>query len=237
MAVSKIFYPFPSKQPSAFFLGRPQRFLASVRFGSGAKFMAYCANPGSFNNCFRVGSPAILSTGAGLGRKLAYTLCAVKSGRTWVGANTHLANALVEQSIRMECISGLEGYSILVKEPVTHLGHRLDFLLVSGEAHYYLEVKSATVAFNGIAQFPDSKTPRAIKHLNELRRLVERGQKAALLFLIQRSDVSELKINRGYDYDFDKAYDKARTAGVEVRAIKHKVLPAGFGPPMEIPVI
>ena len=63
---------------------------------------------------------------------------------------------------------------------------RIDFLLSgAGRPDLYLEVKSVTLSRQpGLAEFPDSVTARGAKHLRELTRIVEGGERAVMLFVV-----------------------------------------------------
>ena len=61
----------------------------------------------------------------------------------------------------------------------------------------FVEVKNVTLVEGGIARFPDAQTTRGIKHLHELIRLVKGGSRAAMLYVVQRSDA------HGFEPAFD----------------------------------
>lgn len=232
----KCFFPFPQPGLPATFLNRPQRFLAEVRLPDGSTTIAYCSNPGAFTGCLSPQSPALLWDSGDTARKRRYTWRAIKVGRTWIGTDPHLANKLIEKALLEHALPGFETFDLLKREPRVPRGGRLDFLLTNGSQNCFVEVKSATIAAGGIAQFPDSVSPRAIEHLNSLRQAARAGQRAALIFLVQRNDVSSLTINQACDPAFNKAFARFREAGGEVAAFKHAVTPKGFGPPTRVPV-
>lgn len=232
----KLFFTFPSPCVEAVFLSRPQRFLAEVRLPDGTTTHAYCANPGSFHGCLESGSPCLLWDNNEPTRKRRYTLRAVKLAKTWLGTDTHLANALIEKSLQARLVPGLEDFSILKREPRSHRGGRLDFLLGNGVGECLLEVKSATVTTGGAAQFPDSLSPRSVEHLDALTKTVKAGSRAVLVFLSQRGDVDRLQINSVCDPAFTRALTRAQKAGVEFLALKHTVTTKGFGVPVQVPV-
>ena len=233
----ELFFTFPAPCVKAVFLGRPQRFLAEVRLPHGPTTLAYCANPGSFHGCLESGSTCLLWDSADPKRKRRYTLRAVKLGRTWLGTDTHLANDLIETALRNRLLPGLADFVILKREPQSRNGSRLDFLLGNGVGECFLEVKSATVTSGDLAQFPDSQSPRSVEHLNALIKVVKTGRRAVLVFLIQRGDVEGLKINTACDPAFNRAFTRARKAGVEFQAVKHTVTAKGFGQPVPVPVL
>jgi sugar fermentation stimulation protein A len=79
--------------------------------------------------------------------------------------------------------------------------------------------------------------PRSVEHLNALIKVVKTGRRAVLVFLIQRGDVEGLKINTACDPAFNRAFARARKAGVEFQALKHTVTAKGFGQPVPVPVL
>ena len=83
----------------------------------------------------------------------------------------------------------------------------------------------------GIARFPDSVTPRGLKHLSALTRRAKEGGRAVLLFVVQRGDAEGFMINSLHDAAYGRAVDRALTAGVEVRALAVSVSPKGFEKP------
>ena len=232
----KRFFPFPQPCLPATFLNRPQRFLVEVRLADGSTIVAYCSNPGAFTGCLRPQSPALVWDSGETTRKRRYTWRAIKVGRTWIGTDPHLANKLIEKALLEHTLPGFEAFDVLKREPRAPKGGRLDFLLTNGSQNCLVEVKSATIAVRGIAQFPDSVSPRAIEHLNSLRHAARAGQRAVLIFLVQRNDVRSLTINRACDPAFNKALVRFLEAGGEVAAYKHTVTPKGFGPPTRVPV-
>jgi len=235
--VKSPFFSFPSPTVRAIFVARPQRFLAEVKLPDGDTTLAYCANPGSFRGCLQAGSYCLLWDSVGAVRKRRYTLRAIKFARTWLGTDTHLANELIKKALQQRLIPHLAGFDILKREPRIRSGSRLDFLLGNGVTECLVEVKSATVTIDGVAQFPDSISPRSIDHLNALTNAVKAGHRAVFLFLIQRGDVQCLRINLACDPAFNRAFSRALAAGVEFIAIKHAVSVKGLGMPIIVPVI
>ena len=231
----KPFYPFPKPQIKATFLARPQRFLVEARLADGSKTLVYCANPGSFKDCLKPGSPILLWDSSDANRKRRCTLRAIKLGRHWVGTDTHLANRLVEKALLEHCLPGLEGYDILTREPRDKKGTRLDFHLAGPEGQCFLEVKSATVVSGTTARYPDSQTLRTLAQLKLLASKAKAGHRAVLLFLVQRGDVDSFAFNRACDPALTRAFDHALSAGVEVLALKHNVTTHGLSRPFRLP--
>jgi len=233
----KSFYPFPKPLVCATFLARPQRFLVEAQLEDGSKTIVYCANPGSFKGCLKVGSPILLWDSQDATRKKRYTWRAIKLGRYWVGTDTQLANQLIEKALLENCLPCLGGYEIIAKEPREKKGSRLDFHLSGSKGQCFLEVKSATVVSGSCALYPSSKTLRTLSQLKLLAKKAKAGHRAILLFLVQRGDVDSFAFNHDCDPALTRAFDRALAAGVEVLAIKHTVTQRGFSPPLALPIV
>jgi sugar fermentation stimulation protein A len=71
-----------------------------------------------------------------------------------------------------------------------------------------------------LAEFPDAVTKRGAKHLDELSVMAAAGARAVMLFLIQIGSAQRFKLARDIDPTYGKAFDAARTAGIEVFAYR-----------------
>ena len=87
---------------------------------------------------------------------------------------------------------------------------RVDFLLESaGAPPCYVEIKNVHLMRQpGLAEFPDAKTERGAKHLDELGNLVEAGCRAVMLYLIQIGSATRFALAS----DIDPKYGTASTA-------------------------
>lgn len=220
--VNPPFFPFPKPLVLATFVARPQRFLAEMELSDGSRVIAYCANPGSLSGCLEPGSPALLWDSCNPKRKRQYTWRAIKIGETWVGTDTHLANNLVELGLTSGFFLSLGSSMTFTKEKKISDGLRLDFELSTADGPIWIEVKSATIVENGIARFPDSVTPRGIKHLRALTKVAHNGGKAALIFVVQRDDAKAFTINCTASEYVDE-FIAAIEAGVVVYALSTNV--------------
>lgn len=226
---------FPGPYFNATFLNRPQRFLAEMSFPDGSKDIAYCANSGSLNGCLKSGSPALVWDSADPKRKRRYTWRAIELEGFWVGTDTHLANRIVEKALKLKLVPGLDAYDTLARERTVEVGFRVDFILSGSQGDCLVEVKSATVVEKGVARYPDSPTPRGLKHLKALTRKVKEGQRSVLLFLVQRADAKSFVVSNSHDPAYADAFEKAVAAGVEVIALAVSVCQEGFGAPRLLP--
>ncbi|HKP96534.1 MAG TPA: DNA/RNA nuclease SfsA [Fibrobacteria bacterium] len=180
-------YPGPLRQ--GILIRRYKRFLADVRLDSGEELTAHCANPGSMLGCAVPGWPVLVSESPNPARKLKHTLESVHNGACWIGVNPALANAVAEEGIRAGAVPELAGYRGLVREARHGESTRFDFLLTRGSERCFVEVKSVTmVGADGLSAFPDAVTARGVKHIRELLAAKAAGDRAVLLFVVQRSD-------------------------------------------------
>jgi len=235
MSGCEIFMAFPQPQRDATFMRRPQRFLAEMHFPDGTNELVYCANTGSMTGCLTSGSEALIWDSADLKRKRRYTWRAVEFEGFWIGTDTHLANRIVEQALRLKLVPGLEAYSTLVREQFVEEDFRVDFFLSGDLGACLVEVKSATVVEKGVARYPDSPTPRGIKHLKALERKAAEGHRSVILFLVQRADAHSFVVSNSHDPAYAEAFEKAVASGVEVIALAVSVCREGFGKPRLLP--
>lgn len=229
MSALNTFMSFPLPCIKVKFLRRPQRFLAEICFPDGTRSLAYCANPGSFKGCLKAGCAAVVWDSNDPTRKRRYTLRAVKVGGVWVGTDTHLANRIVEEAFRQKMLPQFKDYPLFARERPFGNKQRVDFLLTGTRGLCFVEVKSSVVVEAGVARFPDSVTPRGQSHLRRLTEAVQRGHRAAIIFLVQRGDAKCFKVSGNCDPAYEKAFRKALVAGVEALAFAVNVTPKGFG--------
>lgn len=126
---SEVFMAFPQPQRDAVFLSRPQRFLAEMSLPEGTQELVYCANSGAMTGCLTSGMGALIWDSADPKRKRRYTWRAVEFEGGWIGTDTHLANRIVEEALRLKLVSGLEDYCIMAREQLLEEGFRVDLFL------------------------------------------------------------------------------------------------------------
>jgi len=138
-------------------------------------------------------------------------------GEGLVSLDTTLPNRLIRHALEARAIEELRAWELERTE--FPLGHsRMDFLLhTSGGRRLALEIKSVTLVEDNVGLFPDAVTARGTRHLHALMQLTEkRNWCAAVLFLVQRSDVTRVRAARSIDADFAAALIAARRAGVTI---------------------
>lgn len=231
---AKLLLPYPAGCRLASFLSREKRFTIRAEM-DGELIAAHSNNTGSMLGLLRPGCKLLLSPAPPeRKRKLAWTLeaCALpRSGKAgagetsleWVGVNTQVPNRFLAAAFKASLLPWCREYQSLRLE-VPKGDSRLDGLLEApGKAPLWVECKNVTLAEAGLAAFPDAVSQRAAKHLDELMALVADGQRAAMLYLIQRPDAQCFAPADYIDELYARKYAQARAAGVEVLALQAKV--------------
>jgi sugar fermentation stimulation protein A len=199
---------------------RYKRFLADVAFMDGTVDTVHCANPGAMTGVAEPGMRIFLSRSAKASRKLPWSWELVEAGGALIGINTIHPNRLAAEAITASAVAELNGYDALRREVRYGLRSRVDLVLTAaGRPDAYVEVKNAHLSrTRGLAEFPDSVTQRGARHLAELSRVVANGGRAAMLYVIQRNDADRFALARDIDPAYAAAFDRARSAGVEMLA-------------------
>jgi sugar fermentation stimulation protein A len=215
-------------------LRRYKRFLADVAFDDGHEETVHCANPGSMMGLATPGLTVWTSRSDAKARKLPHTLELVEvPGETRVaavGVNTMLPNRLVAEALAAGRIPELAGYEQVRAEVKYGEKSRVDFLLQSpndpARPDAWVEVKSVTLSRQaGLAEWPDSVSSRSVQHLKELTARIALGDRAVLLFVVQRNDCDRFAPAADLDPAFASALDRAKAAGLEALVYACKVAP------------
>jgi len=204
---------------------RYKRFLADVELEDGSVITVHCPNTGRMTTCADPGWRVALSDSNNPKRKYRFTWELVHNGDCWICVNTGRANEIACEAVSNGILPELAGYTEVLREQ--RFGNsRFDLLLRTGDQLCYVEVKSVTLlADDGRTAFPDAPTERGRKHLNELVEVVKAGHRAAMLFVILRSDGTTFRAANEIDPQYAAALDAAAAAGVEVHAWRAAVSP------------
>tara|TARA_R100000005_G_scaffold96642_1_gene85443 strand:- start:1041 stop:1769 length:729 start_codon:yes stop_codon:yes gene_type:complete len=230
---------FPTPLEKGTLIKRYKRFLADVEMADGRTLTAHVANSGSMMGLKEPGMTVWLSRSDNTKRKLPYSWELVEIEDAFVGINTSHPNGIVAEAIAAGDVPELAGYDSLRREVKYGENSRIDILL-SGDNRpdCYVEVKNVTLARTAAeAEFPDAVTVRGTKHLRELASMVENGQRAAMFYLIQRTDCRSFRLAADIDPDYEAAFATARAAGVEILCYDCHITTNGISLGSPVPVI
>ena len=196
----------------ASFLERPNRFIVFADH-DGERRRTYVANPGKLNEILLPGTTEVLLAHKPHTKTKWESVGARWDGR-WDGdveravfLNTGRVNDVAEAYLSRGLVPGLEEATVLNREETVGES-RFDFLLDTPEGELLLEVKSVTLVERELALFPDARSERATKHVQELTELSRKGVNTAVLFMVQ-GRAERLLPDLHNDYDFACALREA----------------------------
>lgn len=220
----------PALRPATL-IKRYKRFLADVITPEGEMFTLHCANTGAMTGCATPGDTVWYSTSASLTRKYPHSweLTETQTG-DWICVNTLRANSLVKEALTLGTIPEFSGYdSVRAEVKYGAEKSRIDFLLqASDRVNCYIEVKSVTLLQQDIGYFPDAVTVRGQKHLRELAKIAENGERAVLFFAVLHTGIEDVSPARHIDARYAELLAQARQSGVEVLCYKAQLSPDGM---------
>lgn len=221
---------FPRPLERGTLIRRYKRFLADVTLADGSETTVHVPNPGSMLGLTVPGLPVLMSRSADPKRKLPLTLEMVElADAGWVGVNTMNPNRIVEAALRADAIPELAGYERFLREVRYDGNSRIDILLQTSHGARppcWLEIKNVHVSRTpGLAEFPDSRTERGVKHLQALERVAAMGDRAVMLFVVQRMDCDRFASAPDLDPAYGPALAHAAAHGVEVLCYDTQITP------------
>lgn len=230
------FIPFPTPLVRATFIRRYKRFLADMELEDGQVVSAHCPNPGSMKSLLVPGSETLLWDHPGPTRKYRYGWKAILLRDCWVGVDTHLTNRIAEVALQEGVVKALGRPGNLLRERPMGTDSRVDLLLEGEGGRCWVEVKNVTLTEGLTARFPDAVTGRGLKHLKTLRSMVRAGDRAANLYVVQRSDPEVFEPADDIDPEYGRTLRQVHRGGVEVFALRCRVSPEGVEVLGELPV-
>ena len=194
------------------FLRRDNRFRVTVEV-EGRPESAHLPNSGRLAELLVPGRRCYLSTSHDPTRKTHLDLRMVAYGDVLVSVDARLPNSLFAEALRAGRLDPFRHYEGIRRE--VRVGEsRLDFRLNQRDDVCWVEVKSVTLVEGGTARFPDAPTARGVRHLRELIGAISRGERAAVVFVIQRSDGLVFAPQDRVGVVFGRELRKAVDAGV-----------------------
>ncbi len=209
------------------FLRRYKRFLTDIKLESGDIIKAHCTNTGSLKSCLIENASVVVSEAHNPNRKTKYTWEMIKVGKTWVGVNTQRANEIAFELLKQSKIAGYENLKLLKRE-VKFDSSRFDIYAENDNEKIFIEVKNVTYRLGDYALFPDAKTKRGQKHIEQLIKAKKEGYRVAFFFIIQRDDIEKFKAAEEIDPVYAKLLREAYMKGVEILPIKLRITPENY---------
>lgn len=198
---------------------RYERFLVDVKLGRRV-VRAHCVNPGRMEGLVVPGARVFLSEAPSKQRALRFTWELIELEGRLIGANTSLPNTLVRTTLERRLLPGFDDVREVRPEQRLGRGHRADFRLDTATGAHWVEVKNCHLVYpDGLGYFPDSASERARQHVEALARRVRAGERATVLFTLQRDDASGLRPSALHAPDFARAVRAAARVGVGFRAV------------------
>ncbi len=203
---------------------RYKRFLADIILDDGSEITAHVPNSGAMTSCIEESCDVWVTHHDNPKRKLKYTLELTKMGENLICTNTGVANKIAIEAIQNGTIKELQGYENLKPEQkYGNQNSRIDVLLWNensdkkcSDKKCYVEIKSVSLNLGDTLAFPDAKTTRGQKHLEELRDMVKQGHRAVMLYIIQRTDNLPFRIASEIDKKYNEIFQEVIKQGVEV---------------------
>ncbi|OTP09553.1 sugar fermentation stimulation protein [Enterococcus sp. 10A9_DIV0425] len=203
----------------AFFIDRPNRFIAHCLNQKGEVITTHVKNTGRGKEVFIPGAEVAVAYVPGTKRKTLYDLIAVKKKDQWINIDSQLPNKLAMEGILDGTIQlpTLRGEIVTYKREVTYRQSKFDiYIETSSNQKIFVEVKGMTLENNGVGAFPDAPTIRGLKHVKELVEAHQEGYETYLLFIAQFEHLQVATIHEEMHPDLAYGIHFAQQQGVEV---------------------
>ena len=216
---------------------RRRRYEADVKLRNGDEITAHCANSGSMLGCSDPGSKVLISVHEDPRRRFRHQVEIVYSGRTPVCIHAGRPTSVLNEAMLSGKIHELAGYAFIKRVKKTPKITCVDVVLEGNALRpCYIAAKSVTLAYEGVAYYPDKIAPLGPQEMCELTDLVREGSRAMVFLLVQRHDVEWFRPADHIDPDFGQAFRDAIARGVEVLCYRAKVGKKGIEMDRKLPV-
>lgn len=205
------------------FLARENRFRVRVEV-DGRLVAAHLPNSGRLMELLAPGRPCRLVPRPEPHRRTPLDLLLVEYAGVLVSVDARLPGPLFAEAVTEGQLPEFSGFIRLERE-VRCGENRIDFRLDCPGGPLWVETKSVTLVEEGVALFPDAPTLRGQRHLRQLAARVEQGERAAVVFVVQRPDAEVFMPHARADPAFAAALAEAARAGVEVYSFRCEVRP------------
>ena len=218
------------------FVKRLNRFAISVKLRDGRVVTAHLPNSGRLHEVLKVGNKFWLAHRPNSNRKTKFDAVLAKDGNALVSVDARLPPKLLLEGIETGIVRQF-GEIVDAKSEVPFGSHRLDLQLVTSSSQvWWVETKSVTLVSDSVALFPDAPTVRGREHLQLLGELAQKGELAAVVFVVQREDAEVFAPNESADPEFARILREVTFVGVRVFAYRCKVTFTHLQISQQIPV-
>ena len=172
------------------FLERPNRFISYCEIDNNIE-KVHVKNTGKCKELLIPKCKVYLEESDNPNRKTKYSLISVQKGNRLINMDSQVPNKVVYEALLNNKISlpGLNENIIKIKPETTYENSRFDIYIETENKRAFIEVKGVTLEEDDIVMFPDAKTERGVKHINELVKASKEGYLSYIVFVIQMSDV------------------------------------------------
>jgi sugar fermentation stimulation protein A len=208
-----------NKVVKAKFVERPNRFIAFCDI-DGKIEKVHVKNTGRCKELLTDEAVVYLEESDNPNRKTKYSLIAVEKGNRLINMDSQVPNKVVYEGLvnKKIVLPGIDEEITFIKPEKTYNNSRFDIYLETKSKKVFIEVKGVTLEEDNIVKFPDAKTERGVKHINELIEAKKDGYECYILFLIQMNNVLYFTPNNEMHKDLGDALINARNNGVGVLA-------------------
>lgn len=201
------------------FIERPNRFIAYCSI-EGVMHKVHVKNTGRCRELLVPGCTVYLEESDNPNRKTKYSLIGVRKGERLINMDSQVPNKVVQEALINKTIilPGLKDEITLIKPEKTYGNSRFDIYLETDSEKVFIEIKGVTLEDNNIVKFPDAKTERGVKHINELVEASKEGYKCYVIFVVQMENVLYFTPNNDMHKELGDALIYATSNGVKVLA-------------------
>lgn len=168
------------------FVDRPNRFIAEIEINNKVE-KCHVHDSGRIRELLFQGNEVGVKRATNLEkRKTAFDVISAltqeKDERVLINSSFH---RYISENILKDFDISPFGEVDSIKAEVKIGDSRLDYLLASGDKKIWIEVKGVSLSEDKVAKFPDAPSTRACKHLKELIKLKESGDRAACYWYLE----------------------------------------------------
>jgi sugar fermentation stimulation protein A len=198
------------------FVQRENRFRVAVEVADEV-IPAHLPNSGRLTELLTPGRVCWLAGFSNPRRKTRFDLSLVEYAGVLVSVDARRPNALLAEALSEGRLAPFTGLRQIERE-VRRGSSRLDFRLSGDAGTCWIEAKSVTLVERAVARFPDAPTLRGARHVRELIALTTQGDRAAIVFVVQRPDARVFAPHHEADPGLAEVLRLAAREGVGVYA-------------------